>query len=169
MYMNNEETNKRILKIGEELLGVASDLGMAMDKLVFRSYKQMDIKRMAKATYYHKLKKFQGAGLLKKVRKGRETNYVPTEKVKTLQLKPVVKTRRTDGLSTIIIFDIPETKHVARNTLRRFILRNGYIPLQKSAFISQLVPSQELMEMIVELDLGNNVTFLSGKIDRLEI
>lgn len=45
------------------------------------------------------------------------------------------KSRKWDGLWRIVIFDIPESRKVARNALNRKLKLLGFYPLQKSTFI----------------------------------
>jgi CRISPR/Cas system-associated protein endoribonuclease Cas2 len=88
-----------------------------------------------------------------------------TEKAKHLRSKPRLKIQRSDNLSTIITFDIPEDKHRARDNFRRYLIKNGYTQIQKSVFISPFKIFDEMTEFMKELGIENNVTSISGRID----
>lgn len=153
-------------KIAEELFFMAKGLGQAMTDIAFTSYGKLRIRKMPERTYYYNLKKFEKNGLIKKVRKQYGPVYVLTDKARHLRKRPSQKPNRTDELSTIVMFDIPEEKRKTRDSLRRYLLKNGYTQIQKSVFISPFKIFGELTEFIRELDIERHVTFISGKIDR---
>lgn len=75
------------------------------------------------------------------------------------------KQKRSDNLSTVIIFDIPETMHRSRDFLRRLLLQNDFICLQESVFIGPYrVPVDEMMEILKELKIEHNVTLMEARI-----
>jgi DNA-binding transcriptional regulator PaaX len=131
------------------------------NKNAILSYSQMrsDISRSG---YYKKLKKFEKLGLVKKTLNGNK--FELTQNAKLLRGK-TIKLPRTDGLSTLIIFDIGENKHNARDTLRRYLLKNGYTQLQKSCFLSGYQVSNDLKDLISELQIRKNVVIFSAKMD----
>lgn len=47
----------------------------------------------------------------------------------------IPKSKKWDGLWRIVIFDIPESRKVARNALNRKLKSLGFYPLQKSTFV----------------------------------
>jgi DNA-binding transcriptional regulator PaaX len=112
------------------------------------------------------LQKFEKHGLLKKSDSSKRQGYNLTELAKQLGNSPSIKIHRKDGLATVILFDIPEDKHKARDRFRRYLLRNGYTQIQKSVFISPFEIFEELRQFINEMDIKRNVTFISGRIDR---
>lgn len=69
-----------------------------------------------------------------------------------------------DGTSCIVVFDIPEEKSRHRKFLRRFLLRNGFINLQKSVLIGPQFLPKEFFELLEELGLRQNVTVIKGTI-----
>ena len=162
MKRPNEILNKVVI----ELIEFAKDLGRVMSGIAFTPYGQLRLVEYPRSQYYYKISKFQKHGLIKKVRKGQQSNYVLTPKAKQLALAPTTKHDRSDGLSTIVIFDISEDKHNARNMLRRYLIRNGYTQIQKSVFISPFKVSDDMQRFIKEIDVEGCVSFISGKIDR---
>lgn len=158
-----------IIKMAEELFDFIKELGLSMNEFIATPYGKLRVHNIPRATYYYQLKKFEKRGLIKKVRKQYGATYVLTERAKQLRIKPRQKMNRTDGLSTIIMFDIPEEKHKARDNFRRYLIKNGYVQIQESVFISPCRIFDELKEFIKELGIKTNVTVVSGKIDHLLI
>lgn len=79
--------------------------------------------------------------------------------------KPVTKNHRSDGFSTIIIFDIPEEKSRQRTIFRRYLQKNGYTLLQKSVLIAPFALSRDVKELIEELDIRRHISVIDGKIN----
>ncbi len=101
----------------------------------------------------------------KKVRNKFTYQLTITGKQKLLMSKiSRTKFRIKDGSSCMIIFDIPEEKVHHRRFLRRFLLRNGFINLQKSVLIGPQFLSKEFFELLEELKLRQNVTVIKGSI-----
>jgi len=69
-----------------------------------------------------------------------------------------------DGYSCIVIFDIPEAKRKHRRFIRRFLLNNGFINLQKSVMIGPEFLSKEFLELLDEWKLRQNVTIIKGQV-----
>ncbi|OGE82133.1 MAG: CRISPR-associated endonuclease Cas2 [Candidatus Doudnabacteria bacterium RIFCSPLOWO2_01_FULL_44_21] len=157
--------NKEELK--EAFIETIKDMGGLIDDIIFRPY-SLRISRMyyPRSTYYHRLNKFEMQGLVKRKQHRKYGNpFVVTQKGRTLLHKPSIQKRRSDGFSSIIIFDIPEDKHRERNIFRRYLKRNGYTLIQKSVLISPLEISRELEELMEELKIRPYVTKISGKIN----
>ena len=89
--------------------------------------------------------------------------FIITSKAKYLRAKAVTKKPRTDGLGSLVIFDIPEEKRKARDTLRRFLTRNGYTQIRESCFLSPFQISQDLQDLIEELKLQKDISFFATK------
>lgn len=155
--------HKTTNKIVEELIDFLHDLSQLYDDIVsMRPYSTMP-----RSTYYYNVKRFEKAGLLKKKNRKKYGNtFTLTEKGKVLIKQPKVQKRRTDGFSTIIIFDIPEEKHRERNVFRRYLIRNGYTQIQKSVLISPLAISEEIKELAEELKIKPHISTLSGKLNQ---
>jgi len=162
-FMDKKEVLNRMT---EELFAMAEDLGLLLTDIAFTPYGKLRMHRIPRTTYYFRLKKFEKHGLIKKVKREYGASYILTQKAKDLRVAPRVKISRSDGLSTIVMFDIPEEKHKARDNFRRFLLKNGYTQVQKSVFISPFKIFDEMMVFIRELGIVDNVTFISGMIDR---
>ncbi len=156
-----------VYKVAAELFDLAKVLGGIMDEIAFTPYGQLRINKIPRTTYYDKLKRFERHGLVKKVRKSYGNVYVLTDRAKQLRGKPRIKARRLDGLSTVIIFDIPEDKHKARDNFRRYLIKNGYTQIQKSVFISPFKVFLQLRDFIYELGIVPQVTILSARVDQL--
>lgn len=123
-----------------------------------------------KQTFYKSLNRLEARDLIKRKKKpNNQTFFVLTEKGKKLISKPSQKTRRVDGYSTLVIFDIPEDKRRARDIFRRYLLKNGFTLLQKSVLITGNKPMPEMFELSRELKISAFVTTLSGRIDHLKI
>jgi DNA-binding transcriptional regulator PaaX len=153
-------------RTAEELYNFLNDVAHMKGDLYFYAYGGVPRGRITAGGYYYKLRKFKKLGLVKKIIKNNKIAYELTEKARHLRRQPSVKIDRNDGLSTIVMFDIPESKHNARDSFRRFLLRNGYVQIQKSVFICPFVLSRNIKELIAELGIEKNVTLVSGKIDR---
>ena len=157
---------KDILKtIKNEFIDFLKTLDQASSYAKLGPYGQVQI-RLPRRTYYYNLNTFEKQGFLKKVKRSKKRFYILTSKAKKITDGVVTKLARIDGLSTIILFDIPEDKHNIRNIFRRHLLKSGYTQIQKSVFISPFKIPKELKDLIKELGLESNVTFIGGKIER---
>lgn len=94
--------------------------------------------------------------------------YEITDLGRAKHLKWVYRTKpkkvRKDGLATIVIFDIPESKKKSRDYLRRFLQDNNFTPLQESVFIGRFWLLEEFKELLDELRIAEHVTFLEGRV-----
>ena len=133
------------------------------DRIIFRSYTQMRWMNMTRSGYHKKLKRFEKHGLVRKKKLGNGHVFEITAKAKFLRSKAITKKSRTDGHSTLIIFDIPEEKHNARDTLRRYLIKSGYTQIQESCFLSPFQVFDDLKDLIEELKLQKNVSVFSAK------
>jgi len=118
-------------------------------------------------SYYRALRKLRINGLIKKKKIGRQSSYELTDKGRTLIHKPQMPKRRTDGLSTIITFDIPEAKSRERQIFRRYLIRHGFTLLQKSVLIGPNKLTDEVIELINELKIKEFITSFDGKVTYL--
>ena len=122
--------------------------------------------RGKQVTFYTSLKRLEQRGLIKKKQnKLKQEIFVITDKGRRLLHKPAKKVLRTDGYSTLITFDIPQSLTRSRNTLRRYLLKNDFTLIQKSFLISPNKIDRELIELIHELKLQSYIKIISGKID----
>ncbi len=144
-------------------------LGSLIEDIILKPY-SLHISRMRypRSTYNYRLRKFSKLGLVKKQNTKKYGNtFVLTDKGRSLLHKPKNTEKRSDNLSTIILFDIPEEKRRERNIFRRYLLRNGYVLIQKSFLIAPYKISTETREVIRELRLSPYIKFISGRIDYL--
>lgn len=135
------------------------------DKTVFRPYSKMDLSSMSPYAYSRRLKKFKQHRLIQRKKKTKGVEFVLTQRARLLRRKAVSKQLRGDGKSTLIIFDIPEEKHNARDTFRRYLIRNGYTQMKRSAFLSPFKVSEDLKDLIKELKLEKNITIFSASVE----
>lgn len=151
----------------QELLSLINDFGELTYKIITTPRGQLSIKGLyyPKATYYGTIRRLSADGLVKKTKKANIVSVSLTPKGKALLKQPIVKKHRSDGLSTIVIFDVPEKQRKARQALRKYLLRSGYISLQESVMISPFIAGGELKELIRELKLEPSVSVILGKID----
>jgi DNA-binding transcriptional regulator PaaX len=149
-----------------ELFAITDKTGEG-DRFVFRSYGQMSWTNISRSGYKKRLVRFEKYGLLKKTKTSQGHVFEITAKAKFLRHKAVSKQSRTDGFSTLIIFDIPEDKHNARDTLRRYLIRSGYTQIRESCFLSPFQISQDMKDLIAELKLQSNVSVFSAKMNVL--
>ena len=77
---------------------------------------------------------------------------------------PKNKWSSKDENSCIVIFDIPESKRKYRRFIRRFLLKNGFINLQKSVLIGPEFLPKEFQELLDEWNLRSNVTMIKGQV-----
>ncbi|MDP4000667.1 MAG: helix-turn-helix domain-containing protein [bacterium] len=152
-------------KIIEELFRIVKDLGELSYDIITTPYGKLRIGSIPRSTYYNSLKRLESRGLVKRTKRNRKIYYSLTPEGKKYKL-PVrlARKRRNDGFSTLVIFDIPETMKRERGILRRYLLKNGFILLQKSALISPDNISPELKELMEELGIRKFVSIISAKI-----
>ena len=163
MTMSSKRAGQKAMSELIDLIGIA--IFGPSQEVVFRSYQKMTRVDMPASTYAYKLRKLERHGLLSRKRTPAGHVFIITAKAKALRRRAVVKKPRADGLATLIIFDIPEDKHNARDTLRRFLLRNGYTRLRESCFISPYLISGDLVDLVKELKLEQNVSFFASKVE----
>lgn len=148
-----------------EILDILKGLGeVGVDAITgnLRSIHSMHVPRSTYVAADRMVKR----GLLKKNKlAGKKVAYRITIKGRELLRSRMTLKRRSDGLSSVVLFDIPEEMHTERNRLRRFLTRHKFVLLQKSVLISLYELPEEFGQMLRELDLTKNVKILSAKID----
>lgn len=118
------------------------------------------------SNYYKAVNQLEKEGLVKKKKVGKYVTFKITEEGRAALRKRIKPDRRTDGFSTVIIFDIPEDKHGARNAFRRYLVRNGFMLMQKSVLIGPYKFSAEIKDLGRELGISQFITVLTAKVDR---
>ncbi|MDP4001271.1 MAG: CRISPR-associated endonuclease Cas2 [bacterium] len=157
--------NKLLGKIGEELLWILQDLGELSYDIVTTPYGKLRINSIPRSTYYSSIKNLEEQKLITKRKVNYKNTYILTSKGHSLLTKKNKTQKRNDGYATIIIFDVPEDKAKQRTMFRRYLSKNGYTLLQKSVLISPNKITNDIKEVINELNLRSYVTVISGKVD----
>lgn len=160
--------NKTTVRIAQEFLDFLKDMGELAEEIALTPYGKLRLNPIPRTTYYYNLRRFQNQGYLKKERKRYASNFVLTAAGKELIRRNMPKTKRNDGFATFIIFDIPEEKSKERTVFRRYLIRNGYVQMQKSVLISPLKLSLEVKELLNELKIRKFVMIISGRIDHIQ-
>jgi CRISPR/Cas system-associated endoribonuclease Cas2 len=150
-------------RVAEEILWLIQDLGELTWRIAITPYGKLRLHDIPRSTYdrhlrnlardnYIKVQNIESVRRWSLSRKG--LNYLKSFKL------------RQDGLSTIIMFDIPQNLSVYRTKLRRFLKNHNYKQLQKSVFISEYALSNEIRDRINELNLRQYIKVIAGKIER---
>ena len=122
-------------------------------------------RKILRSSYYGSINRLEKQGLIEKRKKQKRLYYAVTEQGRKYRFpKKIEHERRTDGLSTVIIFDIPETMSRQRTVYRRFLQHNNYALLQKSVMISPKKFSKDIVELMEELKVRPYITVLSSKV-----
>jgi len=85
---------------------------------------------------------------------------VDRNKIYDLHVKPQ---KTWDGMFRVIIFDIPNTKKSVRNAVNFHLKRMGFMPIQKSTFITPFECRDELDMLGKYLNVRNNLKYLLVK------
>ncbi|MBI2355587.1 MAG: hypothetical protein HYV13_00045 [Candidatus Doudnabacteria bacterium] len=170
------KTKKKIKALGKsfvlDLLLIVKDLAelwpepfespYAYQRRISSTYPRFSPQRVSRNLYY--LKK-QGLIEKKKVRSRFVYQLTLSGKQKLLMSKiSFNKTNPKDGTSCVIIYDIPNEKYKHRKLLRRFLIKNGFMNIQKSVLIGPQFLPKEFLELLHELGLRRNVTIIKGKL-----
>jgi DNA-binding transcriptional regulator PaaX len=150
----------------EEFFDFIKEFGELIDTFIFRPY-SLSISSMGipNSTYNYRLSKFHKQGFVKKKKYKNRTYYYLTQKSKLFltNLKNDQLSLRTDGLLTIIMFDIPENKHKHRDTFRKYLKKHNFIQVQKSVLVSRFHTSKTMIAIARELKIRQYITIFSGK------
>lgn len=131
-------------------------------KRLWRTMHGYPPQRISQGLYY-----LQQKNLIRKKKDAYYTVYELTisGKQKILLSKIPMGIRNSkDGNSCIVVFDIPESKRNHRRFIRRLLLNNGFINLQKSVLIGPNFLPSEFLELLEEWKLRQNVTIIKGQI-----
>jgi len=153
-------TVKDTLKIlGISTLAVSSlavpGIGIAYKQLSkeWRRYKKGDIGRIVKRLHRQDLVRIsdnEGKTTIELSDKGK--NKLLQYNFEELSLK-----RKRDGKLRVVIFDIPNTKKLSRDVLRRKLKELGFIKIQESVFLTPYICQDELEFIINYLNLTDHV------------
>lgn len=152
-------------------LEIINDVAESMPQL-FETKGQYQ-RRLLLSLHGHSLQKVQlglhrlkQQGLIKERHKKRFVFDLTLAGRHKLLMQKISKTRieSKNNRSTIVIFDIPEEKTKHRTFLRRLLIKNGFINLQKSVLISRFELSQEFFTLLTELKIRQYVTIIKGQV-----
>ena len=120
-------------------------------------YGRYSPERISRGVYYLKKKGFV------------EVNKIPYQltnkgKFRMSEVNLRRNMKRSDGSSTIIIFDIPQTQSQARRVFRRILQNLGFTHLQKSVLVGPYELPLEFYEFLDELKIRKHVKVIEGKI-----
>src|ERR1700733_14688121 len=97
-----------------ELKEFVEEMGEVAQTFVFTPYGQLRVDTFTRVAYYRKLRKFKSAGLLKYIKTDNGKHFRLSDKAKHILRTFDASSKRTDGLSTIVTFDIPISKNRER-------------------------------------------------------
>lgn len=106
-------------------------------------------------------------GLIQKKKQNNRVFYQLTiSGEQKLLLRTIFQKKYTykDGSSCIISFDVPEEFKKHRQFLRRLLLQNGFISLQKSVLIGPKFLPKEFSDFLEDLKIRKYVTIIKGNI-----
>lgn len=127
------------------------------------------LRRIKASTFYGSIYRLQKRGLVdKKQHQGRLKIYLTRKGVEYKIPKVPIKVKRVDGLFSMVIFDIPESKRRKRTVFRKILKDFGYQNLQKSVFVGQYKIDDELIKRINDLKLTRNIKIIEGKLFKIQ-
>lgn len=124
----------------------------------FKKYNKRRLRQIVKRLSDQELISFR--------KEGGDTVVTLTEKGKLKTLKfnidnlKIKEQERWDGRWRIVLFDIPESKKVAREALRRKLKELGFFRLQKSAFVYPFGCKNEIDFIRSVYEVKDNVKYL---------
>ncbi len=123
-------------------------------------------KNFSKAQVYQAVHRMKKRGWLEEKKIQDRVYYRLTSEGKMRQklLKLRISMKQKANYSTVVIFDVPESKSAFRQFLRRLLLQNGFIALQKSAFVTGNILTEEFFDILRLMKLLEYMTFIRGKI-----
>jgi phenylacetic acid degradation operon negative regulatory protein len=74
-----------------------------------------------------------------------------------------LKNKKWDGRWRLVIFDISEKHRVVRDTLRKTLKLSGFLPIQKSVWISQTDLSPELRSYLMDESMDKEIIIIETK------
>jgi DNA-binding transcriptional regulator PaaX len=159
----------KLSEITVEILETLKDLGQLFPQ-PFESKREMvlRLKKYNRREISQGLYNLKRNGWVKLEKKGKKRGYVLTDlgRAKSLQYAYRLTSfkRRTDGFSTIVLFDVPEKLSPSRRFLRRFLVQNGFTCLQESVFIGPYVLAKGFKDILKELKISDCVSVLEGRV-----
>lgn len=150
-----------------EILSFLYDLGQTFPRPLETPYQYIArLKRFntyGSPYYYKETNKLRKRGLVKKLKIDDRNYLYPTKRGLEFIKQNLILIPRNDGFKTLLVFDIPNYKSNSRHYIRRYILKHGFNKVQKSVFISNYFPSDELRNLLKKLKLNPYVKFFCIK------
>lgn len=129
----------------------------------WRKYRNGDIGRLVRRLHKRELvrvKEVDGKTIIELSDKGKK-------KLLEYNFEELNLRKRRDGKLRVVIFDIPNTKKLAREIFREKLKQLGFMMLQKSVFMSSYVCQSEMEFIVNYLGIEGNVILL--KVDKVEL
>jgi DNA-binding transcriptional regulator PaaX len=160
---------RKAYEITEEILLTLKDLSQVIPHpFESKSEHIQRLRRYSRGQITRGLGDLANQGLIKKIKRERKTYYGITDLGRARALKyqyaTMPKKAKSNGFSTLVIFDIPEEKKKARGFLRRFLIQNGFTMLQRSVFIGRWEIEKEFKDILKELKIDSNVSIIEGRV-----
>jgi DNA-binding transcriptional regulator PaaX len=148
----------------EKIFEIIKDIGYLLPGF---ETKHEYIKRLRRATYYGTIDRLERRGLVKKEKVRNQVKVLITEKGKAFSfgIKRLHLEKRKDGLSTIIIFDVPEQYKRERQYFRRKLVQNKFTLIQKSVLISGYAYPSQLRQLEKDLKIDKWIRHMAGRIE----
>lgn len=159
------QLTKQLLVLLAESPGVLLDIFIKSDPNLRKIFFDKEITRRQ---LNRSLRDLEKQRLVRKKRSRGKIIYEVTDlgraRILKWNYKRKKKKERRDGSSTIVIFDIPETKKKSRDFLRRFLKENDFTQLQKSVFIGRFYLLDEFYTLLKEVRIEDHVSVLEGRV-----
>lgn len=123
--------------------------------------------RTSRRTFSAMMSRLKRQGLIEGVRKDGKSAWSLTPagaaRIAKHHAVPAIKTRvhTKDGVTRLVIFDVPERERKKRAALRVELFGCGFTQLQKSVWIGRQPLPQDFVSLIDELELADNVHIFS--------
>jgi len=98
--------------------------------------------------------------------KNTEITLLPKGKIVYVRTKILRSSLLSEDKACLVVFDIPESKRKLRRFLRIFLNECGFIPIQKSVWISQFDVTKILSEFFAVLDFEEYITVFTILVDK---
>lgn len=150
---------------------VAPNALQVLDKPLKVYFKKMD-KRSREREYQRLLRYMKQQGLIKYTTEDYEHGIYLTAKGRKraaqteLNKLEIKKPKEWDGCWRLVIFDIPETRKLGRDSFARKLKELGFVQLQRSVWIYPFACKEEIAIVAYQYEVRRYVTYLeAGYID----
>ena len=118
-------------------------------------------RKITRRTVATALWRLQKEGLIKKSGMRRSAQWRLTaegvERLSKQQRRKIIAGQKKDGISRLVIFDVPERERRKREALRAALIEYDFRQLQKSVWIGEIALPTEFIELVDRLELTNHV------------